>query len=379
MLAKFKKILRASFITANIIAVILYLLACLVPFINSGKSWFIAIMGLLFPLLFFVLLGFLTYWLIRKSKWVFICIVPIILSWQQLSVLFGFHFPNNFNVAKAPETLRVLTWNLSVWGESNRSDDKKSDYQDEMIDVIKNTNADVLCFQEYLFYKDSKYRDSIIPALKESGYRYSYFIQTNFNYRLYKTTVLTAIAIISKYPITDTAHFFYNDDDFAEPILNADIKINNQTVRIFTTRLQSVMFEDQHFRILHNLKQDPVNASVAESKAIAYRLRNAYVKRAGQAEMLNQKIKESPYPIIVCGDFNDVPNSYAYFTVKGNLQDAFLKKGSGFGKTLRIISPTLRIDYILADKKFEVTQFSKIKVPYSDHYPIVADLNFLKN
>ncbi len=379
MLAKFKKIIWFSFIGTNIIAVLFYLLACLVPFINSGSSWFIAMLGLIFPLLLIVILGFLIYWIIKRSKWALFCIAAILLSWQQLSVLTSFHLPEKLKVAKSPETLRVFTWNLSNWGESNRSNGIKSDYQDEMIEVIKKSNADVLCFQEYIYYKDSKYRDSIIPALRESGYRYSYFAKTYIPYRVYKSTILTALAIISKYPITDSAHFFYNYDDFAEPIVFADIKINTHTVRIFTTHLQSVMFEDAHFKILHNLKKDPIKASVSESKAIAYRLRNAYIKRAGQAELLNTKIKESPYPVIICGDFNDVPNSYSYFTAKGDLQDAFLKKGSGFGKTLRIISPTLRIDYILADKKFKVTQFSKIEVPYSDHYPIAADMHFSKD
>ena len=87
----------------------------------------------------------------------------------------------------------------------------------------------------------------------------------------------------------------------------------------------------------------------------------------------------SRHPVIVCGDFNDVPNSYTYFTVKGDLQDAFLEKGSGFGRTLRMLSPTLRIDYILADQRFKVTQYHKIEVPYSDHYPILADLEFAKD
>ena len=378
MTAGLKKIIRFTFISVNIIVIIFYLLACLIPFISSGRSWFIAMLGLVFPLLFFVLIGFLIYWLIRKSKWSFVCITALLLSWKQVSVMFSFHFPEKIRVTKAPKTLRVLTWNLSGWGESNTSGKTKTDYQDEMIDVIKSTNADVLCFQEYIYYKDSKYRDTIIPALKESGYRYSYFAKTNYTYRFYKTTTFTAMVIISKFPITDTAHFFYNKDEFAEPLIYADIKFQNQTVRVFTTHLQSVMFEDYHFNALHKLK-NPVNASVTESKAIAYRLRNAYKKRASQAEMLNKKIKESPYPVIVCGDFNDVPNSYSYFTVKGDLQDAFLKKGSGFGKTLRIISPTLRIDYILADKKFDVKQFRKIEVPYSDHYPIIADFNFSKN
>jgi endonuclease/exonuclease/phosphatase family metal-dependent hydrolase len=97
-----------------------------------------------------------------------------------------------------------------------------------------------------------------------------------------------------------------------------------------------------------------------------------------QAEILHHKIEESPYPVIVCGDFNDVPSSYAYFTARGSLQDAFLKKGAGFGRTFRFISPTLRIDYILADKKFDVLQYSSFKVPFSDHYPIIADFDIGK-
>ena len=378
MLAKFKKILRVSFIIANIIAVIFYLLACLIPFINAGKSWFIAMMGLLFPLLFFILLGFLIYWMIRRSKWAFLCIATLLLGWKQVSVMFAFHLPKKFEINKAPETIRVLTWNLSSWGETNRSDKSKRNNQKEMIDLIKKTNADVLCFEEYVYYKDSKYQDSIIPALQESGYKYSYFVRTKFIERFYKSTRLITTIIISKYPVADTSHFFYNDEQLVEPLIQADIKINDKTIRIFTTHLESVRFESTDFQALRNLKE-PVNASLGPSKLIAYKLRNAYQSRAAQAEVLRKKINESPHPVIVCGDFNDVPNSYTYFTVKGNLQDAFLKKGSGLGRTLRMISPTLRIDYILADKKFEVTQFSKIEVAYSDHYPVVADLALPKN
>jgi endonuclease/exonuclease/phosphatase family metal-dependent hydrolase len=242
-----------------------------------------------------------------------------------------------------------------------------------MIPLIKNINADVLCFQEYLYFKNSTYRDSIIPALKEKGYLYSYFAQTNYTARMYKTAVLTAVVIISKYPIIDTAQFEYNKGDFAEPAIYADIKINEKTVRIFTTHLQSVQFEYNDYDALSKLKE-PYKASVQQSRATAGKLKYAYKRRALQADILHKKITESPYPVIVCGDFNDVPNSYTYFTIKGNLQDAFLKKGSGFGRTFRFISPTLRIDYILADKKFEVKQYKKFEANYSDHYPVMADI-----
>jgi endonuclease/exonuclease/phosphatase family metal-dependent hydrolase len=379
MRTRVKLFFRAVFRIANIITMICYLLACLVPFVNAGKSWFIAMMGLFFPLLFFVLAAFLVYWLFRRSaKWIIACLAVLLTGWVQLSVMFGFHLPKKFSGAKAPETIRILTWNLSAWGQSNAIDKNRQDNQQPMLELIKKADADVLCFEEYVYLKDKKVEDSVLPALRESGFRYSYFVRTKFNERIFRSTRLITTIIISKYPITDTAHYFYTDEQLIEPLIYADIKIREQTIRVFASKLESVRFARSDFEALRNLKE-PVKASIGSSKLIAYKLRNAYKARAVQAAVLAKKIKESPHPVIVCGDFNDVPNSYTYFTVKGKLQDAHLKKGSGFGRSLRMISPTLRIDYILADKKFDVLQCHVFKTPYSDHYPVVTDLKMPGN
>lgn len=375
MQAKIKKILRASFIGANVLAITFYLLACLVPWLNAGHFAFIALLGLGFPLLFLVLFAFLIYWIFRRSRWAFVCAAALLLSWQQVSVMFGFNTSKKFEVTKNTPTLRVLSWNLSSWGQTNRNNNTYSNYRKEMTDLIKSTKADVICLQEYKFTKKINFQDSIIPELKEQGYNYAYFVKTKYTVRLYQSAHVTGVVIVSKYPFTDTAHFNYGDGDFAEPLIYADIKIDDKTVRFFTTHLQSVRFESYDYEALHNLKE-PAGVSVTQSRALAWKLKQAYKKRAMQADMLHQKITASPYPAIVCGDFNDVPNSYTYFTVKGNLQDAFLKKGSGFGRTFRFISPTLRIDYILADKKFTVKQFNELRVKYSDHYPVIADLEW---
>ena len=92
--------------------------------------------------------------------------------------------------------------------------------------------------------------------------------------------------------------------------------------------------------------------------------------------MLREEIDRSPYPIVFCGDVDDVPNSYTYFKIKGSMQDAFLKKGFGFGRTYQFISPTLRIDYLMADKKFRIDQFTTLDYKYSEHYPLVMDISF---
>jgi endonuclease/exonuclease/phosphatase family metal-dependent hydrolase len=60
------------------------------------------------------------------------------------------------------------------------------------------------------------------------------------------------------------------------------------------------------------------------------------------------------------------------------MQDAFLKKGFGIGRTFTGLSPTLRIDYIFADHHFKIKQFNRIVKNLSDHYMLVADVQLKK-
>jgi endonuclease/exonuclease/phosphatase family metal-dependent hydrolase len=372
MSPKFKRNIRFLFIAANIITIVFLLLACLVPFLNAGQHTFIALLGLIFPLLFVMVLCFLVFWLIRRSKWSFLSIGALLLSWQQVSVVFKFGTGSKFIADKAPTSLRVFTWNLSAWGVTAKGNYKNNTAT--MVDLIKSTNADVLCLEEFLYYNDEQYQDTIIPALKAMGYQYVYFAKKDYPGPFYKKLNLTGTEIMSKYPIINAAKFIYNEEAVTEPLLYADIKVNDKTIRFFTTHLESVRFGDDDYQALHNFK-NPVKINIRESRVAGGKLKIAYRKRALQAAFLYNKIIESPYPVIVCGDFNDVPSSYTYFTVKGNLQDAFLEKGRGFGRTFRFISPTLRIDYILADKRFDVKQYTELKSPYSDHYAVVADID----
>jgi endonuclease/exonuclease/phosphatase family metal-dependent hydrolase len=373
MSTNIKKIIRVSIIAATITTIVFYLLSSYSPFLHSGRHTYFALIGLAFPILLLLIMGFLIYWLIRKSRWAFVCIITLLLGFQQITVLLSFHTGKKFDAAKTATTLRVLSWNLSSWGESNKSGLPKGrdECKEEMINEIRKSNADVLCLQEFLYYENSVYLDSVIPAFKEMGYEFIYFAKKDYTGYFYPELKLTGIEIMSKFPIVDAANFIYNDEDVTEPLIYADIKINSQTIRFFTTHLESVRFGSEDYDAINQLKKSKIN--IRQSRTTGGKLKIAYRKRAMQAEILHNKIKESPYPVIVCGDFNDVPNSYTYFTIKGNLQDAFLKKGTGLGRTFRFISPTLRIDYILADKKFEVAQFNKLEVNYSDHYPVISD------
>ena len=105
------------------------------------------------------------------------------------------------------------------------------------------------------------------------------------------------------------------------------------------------------------------------------KFKNGFLKRRVQADNVRTEIDKSPYPVVVCGDFNDVPNSYAYETIGHDLQDAFVVKGAGMGRTFSGISPTLRIDNIFIDKRYTISQFKLIPKKLSDHFPLFADIN----
>jgi endonuclease/exonuclease/phosphatase family metal-dependent hydrolase len=158
-----------------------------------------------------------------------------------------------------------------------------------------------------------------------------------------------------------------------ESLIAADILADEDTIRVFTTHLQSVLFGSKEFRdleIIRNVDDSIVDAS----RSIVRKLRDAFRHRADQAEEVRARLDTCPHPAIICGDFNDVPNSYTYSTIRGDWQDAWLQKGFGIGRTYKNISPTLRIDYILADRSFQTLQCRKIPTPWSDHNPVEADL-----
>lgn len=366
---------RKLLVLINVFVIIVYLLVCLVPFINTGIYWLVAFAGLGFPLLLLGLLLFILLWTILQSKWLWVSVITVLLGFQQIIAVFSFHFHKEFTLQKEHGTLRVMHWNLQNWGNEQVKIEKgRQTFVSYMMELIHVNNADILCFSEYAELGNKEVPYPHVSELTKSGYPYHLFAPTDTSY----SDVAQGVAIFSKYPIVHSDVFNYGKHANAEHLIYVDINTGKDTFRIFTTHLQSVHFEGSDYRSLNRLKRvrDP---GYHDSRNLVSKLKNGYWYRYLQAQIVKQKINESPYPAIITGDFNDVPNSNTYFTIKGNMQDAFLKKGSWIGRTFRYISPTLRIDYILSDRKFKVNQFDVIHVKYSDHYPIIADFIYNGN
>jgi endonuclease/exonuclease/phosphatase family metal-dependent hydrolase len=104
----------------------------------------------------------------------------------------------------------------------------------------------------------------------------------------------------------------------------------------------------------------------------------AFIFRAKQARTVAEHIKKCPYPIIVCGDFNDTPLSYTYQILSEQLNDAFSEAGFGISNTYNGFLPLFRIDYVLHSERFKAISYQSEKVAMSDHFPVVAILEWLR-
>jgi endonuclease/exonuclease/phosphatase family metal-dependent hydrolase len=366
---------KSLLVLANIAVMLAYISTFFIPYINTGDHWIIAFMGLGFPILFFILLAFIILWLFLKSKLWILSLIVLLLGFQQIKVAFAFNWPQKFVTQKSNDAIRILQWNLKGWDDYNpeiEDFDLSHSQRPQMMKLIKESNADIICVQEFYENMDRKKYQSNYKELQSFGYQYHVSGLDFFDKIFY-----TGIAIFSKYPITDSAVISFNKESNAQSIVYADIKINGKTIRVMTTHLQSVRFKPNDYESLSEIKRGKAK-DLAGTKTVLSKLKEGYEERYGQASIAQRLIESSPYPVIFTGDFNDVPNSSAYFKISNNLQDAFLKKGTFIGRTFRFISPTLRIDYLLASPIFKINQFRVIHVPYSDHFPLEADIEFKK-
>lgn len=370
--SKLRLFTKRFFIYLNIIVVFFFLLSCLVPYLNPQKWWFISFLGLAFPFLLIIVMVFMAGWfIILRPRLAVISGLALLLGIKSISVLIAFHRPGSFEIKKDPKKIRVVSWNVARFIELKRNTNKGSQTRLKMLELIKKQDADVLCLQEFHTSIDSSYYNNI-NAVKELGYPYFFFSFDEDGDNHYYSSI-----IFSRFPIIDSGLVRYPRPTLPDALIHADINVNGDTLRFYTTHLQSLQFSNKDYEKMSEIKEMD-DSLLSNSKTIFSKLKRGVSYRSIQADIISQVLDNNPHPVIFCADLNDIPNSYTYFKVKGDMQDVFLKKGFGIGRTFTGLSPTLRIDYILTDKRFDISQFTRVTKKLSDHYMLVADLELKK-
>ena len=364
-----RRFTKKTFIFINGFTGIMFLAGSNVQHFNIDTWWFLSLFTLLLPYLLVVLIVFIIFWWLSRPFWSILSILVLIFSLDAIKNIIPFNLPGTFQETKKPEDIRVMSWNVELFNINNYK--KNPERRQQMFDLINKYDPDIACFQEVVAGEDQEainYLPDIINALNFKDYLYSYQVRDDFDRHHH-----FGILVLSKFPIIRKQTMINNPTNYNSVFQFIDILVDSDTFRVFNVHLQSLKFTEENLNYLEKgvLKGEK---KIQESKSILSKIREGLIRRSAQASFVKDEMNHSPYPVIFCGDFNDVPVSYAYEKIGKGLQNAFVQKGYGIGDTYGSLAPTLRIDNIFLDKQFKIEQFTRIRKSLSDHYPIIADI-----
>jgi len=349
---------------SNHVAVIALLISYLAPRVSPENFWFIAFFGLGYPILVFINILFILYWALQRKKRALYSAIVVFSGW---GILHRFVQLSGSQHADAKHRiLKVMSYNVKVFDLYNWSHNKET--RSKIFGLIGDESPGIACFQEF-FHRDSSDFCNVDSLKKLNGFDYAQVEYTSHG----RLRQHFGIATFSKYPIIGTGKvdFGYKGNNVC---IFADVKVGKDTFRVYNMHLQSIAFSKGDYKYAEDLQNDVPTEDLEHSKNILRRLKRAFVKRARQADMIRENIAHSPYPVIVCGDFNDTPSSYTYSTISASLTDSFIESGKGLGKSYVGAFPSFRIDYILHSDKFRSYNFRTIREELSDHFPVVCYL-----
>ena len=360
--------------TVNIVAVAFLLISLSASYIHPTKFFLLPFLGMCLPALLLINLFFAIVWVLRKRVFAMVSVIAIAACMPQVFRLFATNIGAGEKL-KSSEIIKIMSYNVRDFDLYNWSENKNS--KQKIFQTIKDKNADVVCFQE--FYNDTSKSFNTVKQLQDIGYKYYYFTKE----LVLRNTDEWGIALFSKRPIIDSGTIMkqnfttgYGKKPFKG--IYCDIKFDDTIIRFVNVHLQSIYFGTEDYETIEQFKETQ-DLDERGAKNIFVKLRKAFERRARQADELKAFLNKQTKPIILCGDFNDLPNSYVSNHISKNMKDAFLETGFGIGHSYNGKIPFLRIDYILTNPSFEIQKFEIINNKISDHFPVYSEIGLTKN
>lgn len=320
---------------------------------NANPATGTALALTVFALPLFIIADFilLLFWLIRR-RWhwaaipavTLLCCIPYIGTIYQLGLF--------RSSGEDKPGINVATYNVAVFGR------EMNGYKSgNILSIMMNNKVDILCLQEYQ---------------EESG-----DMRNSERYLKHFSTMAKGrsdMVIFSQYPIVESQILDFGNT--SNSAMWADIDVNGHTVRVFNVHLQTTGVNSA----LHQAAKQEKKGQLVERNALLRAIYGNYTRgmaiRAEQANAVAAEIEKSPHPVILCGDFNDVPYSYVYRKMKGDLTDGFKESGKGFMYTMGEGRKRVRIDYIFHSEEMEGYDYRTLKVTYSDHLPVLMRIGW---
>lgn len=301
------------------------------------------------PILVVVNLLMVIYWAVRKAwKFIGINLIPLLFCIPYVGTFLQLR---TLPYDGSTPGVKIATYNVARFNNA-----ASGFLPQDILSVMKQQNVDVFCIQEYAAYSGDNHNT-----------------QSYKEYFPYVAIGKDDMVIFSRYPIVKHKAILF--DQTNNSAMWADINVNGKVMRVYNVHLETTGFNST----LRRVAKMQYGGSHVESNAIVGAVYDNYtlgmIARAGQANIIANEMVQDNKPAVLCGDFNDVPYSYVYNTLKGNMTDGFKECGSGFMYTYRGLKK-FRIDYLFHSSSLEGITYYKLDLTYSDHYPVFMKVKF---
>lgn len=352
---KFRKYAFCLLVLANVLAIIGLLLVGNADLLRPEEWPKLSNAGLLMPAAIAVNVAFLVLWTLLKPRRLWLPVVGLLAGFVPIRQ----YTPFNRSEEVPHGAIKVLSWNVAMFEGYDESQGRRS----EMMKYLLRSRADIICLQEAT---DKKGNHPPFAILRRE-YPYTAYIPK-------KLPSGNGLFVASRYPILsqDTIPYHSSSNLSAEFVLD----INGYKMSLISNHLQSYGLSIKEREEFHQMVKGSVVGDTAyiETHDLIQKLGKATAIRAAQARMVagrvQRRLREN-MPVIVAGDFNDTPISYARRTLAKDLTDCYIASGNGPGRSFNRNGIYARIDHILCSdffKPYGAKVDSSIKT--SDHYPI---------
>ncbi len=344
-----RKLFRNIILLANILFALALGLTYLVPYANPQKLWAFPLLGLFQLYLLLVNIAFVAFWLLFKKNYFMVSIIIIVLGIQNIGNFIRYT-PRSTNHKKG---IKVLTYNVHHYNSYFLGKQKDT----AILDFIAAQQADIICLQENRLQKKGEL-NPLKLKLRFPGIKHC---------QLAHMSAWGGPVTFSRFPIVNMGEIRFKES--SNMVIFCDIKVDEDTMRVYNCHLQSFSIYKEEYSLVDSLSFE--SDKILEAKTVGGKLRRGNSKRSVQVKMLADHIKSCPHErMIVCGDFNDIPNSFTYAKIDDLLSDAFKGSGTGTSNTFRYPIAPFRIDYVFHSDCFKSYNYTRHKVNHSDHYPV---------
>ena len=360
----FGKIVVALLVILALVGLFSMVMSVLSCYISPKVFVWASFFGLAFWEVFFfnclVLLLLVLLW--SKAAWISVIALLIAIPGLSKSYSFG-------NRVEEEGDIRVMSYNVHNFDYVGK-EGTMVDFVNEVLIEVGEQSPDVLCFQEFTrsFKKGLTRNQSIELFAQASGFPYVYYnTKRNFGGNV----------IYSRFPLQKVSEDTgFGKENTYGVMVSVDAGEKGKFY-VANVHLLSYSITDEEIGSLPEVMSEELDTV---RKTIVKKLQTAFVHRSDEIKEVIEGMPEVDAPIIVCGDFNDVPLSYVYRQMcKAGFHDSFVKAGHGIQPSYGGKLPLLRIDYIWGNDYVKPLKFNCIKKKLSDHYPVILDFKIEQN